>query len=111
MALLSVLPVLGAFVIWVPAAVALALQGHWGRALLLTGWGILIVHPIDNFLGPVLVGTKLRLHTLLIFFSVIGGLAAFGASGIVVGPVTVAIAVALFDSWQRRREDQLAANS
>jgi predicted PurR-regulated permease PerM len=110
MALLSVLPVLGAFVIWVPVAVALALQGHWGRALLLTGWGILIVHPIDNFLGPVLVGTKLRLHTLLIFFSVIGGLAAFGAPGIVLGPVTVAIAVSLFDIWQRSREDELADN-
>jgi predicted PurR-regulated permease PerM len=79
------------------------------RSLLLTGWGILIVHPIDNFLGPVLVGTKLRLHTLLIFFSVIGGLAAFGASGIVLGPVTVAIAVSLFDIWQRRREDELSA--
>jgi len=67
------------------------------------------VHPIDNCLGPVLVGTKLRLHTLLIFFSVIGGLAAFGASGIVLGPVTVAIAVSLFDIWQRRREDELSA--
>ncbi|MDQ2945988.1 MAG: AI-2E family transporter [Acidobacteriota bacterium] len=110
MALLSVLPVLGAFVIWVPAAVALALQGFWGRALLLTGWGILIVHPVDNFLGPVLVGTKLRLHTLLMFFSVIGGLAAFGASGIVLGPVTVAIAISLFDIRQRRREDELTAN-
>ena len=97
MALLSVLPVLGAFVIWAPAAVALALQGQWGRALLLTAWGILIVHPVDNFLGPVLVGTKLHLHTLLIFFSVIGGLAAFGASGVVLGPVTVALAVSLFD--------------
>jgi predicted PurR-regulated permease PerM len=102
MALLSVLPVLGAFVIWVPAALVLALQGNWGRALLLTGWGFLIVHPVDNFLGPVLVGTKLRLHTLLIFFSVIGGLAAFGASGIVLGPVIIAIAISLFDIRRRR---------
>ena len=109
MALFSVLPVLGAFVIWVPAAVTLALQGSWGRALLLTGWGILIVHPVDNFLGPVLVGTKLRLHTLLIFFSVIGGLAAFGAAGIVMGPVTVAIGVSLFDIRRRRREAELTA--
>jgi predicted PurR-regulated permease PerM len=107
MALLSVLPVLGAFVIWVPAAAALALEGDWVRALVLIGWGILIVHPVDNFLGPVLVGTRLRLHTLLIFFSVIGGLAAFGASGIVLGPVTIAIAVSLFDMRQRRQEDAL----
>ena len=110
MALLSVLPVLGAFVIWVPVALALALHGQWGQALLLTGWGILIVHPVDNFLGPVLVGTKLRLHTLFIFFSVIGGLAAFGASGIVLGPVIVAIVISMFDIRQRRREDELAAN-
>jgi len=108
MALLSVLPVLGAFVIWLPAAVVLALDGYWGRALLLASWGILVVHPVDNFLGPVLVGTKLRLHTLLIFFSVIGGLAAFGPSGIVLGPVTIAIAVSLFDIRQHRREDDLA---
>jgi len=102
MALLSVLPVLGAFVIWVPAAVGLVLAGQWGRALFLTAWGFLIVHPVDNFLGPVLVGTKLRLHTLLIFFSVIGGLAAFGASGIVLGPVVVAIGVSLFEIRQHR---------
>jgi predicted PurR-regulated permease PerM len=107
MALLSVLRVLGAFVIWVPAAVGLALAGEWGRALLLTAWGFLIVHPVDNFLGPVIVGTKLRLHTLLIFFSVIGGLAAFGASGIVLGPVVVAIGVSLFEIRQRRRQDAI----
>ena len=104
MALLSVLPVLGAFVIWVPAAISLLVEGDWGRSLALTAWGILIVHPVDNFLGPVLVGTRLRLHTLLIFFSVIGGLAAFGASGLVLGPVTIAVAVSLFDIWRVRRE-------
>jgi predicted PurR-regulated permease PerM len=103
MALFSVLPVLGAFVIWVPAALALAMQGYWGRALFLTGWGILIVHPVDNLLGPVLVGTKLRVHTLLTFFSVIGGLAAFGAAGIVLGPVIVAIGISLFETQQRHR--------
>jgi len=105
---MALLSVLGTFVIWLPAAVVLALDGYWGRALLLAGWGILVVHPVDNFLGPVLVGTKLRLHTLLIFFSVIGGLAAFGPSGIVLGPVTIAIAVSLFDIRQHRREDDLA---
>jgi predicted PurR-regulated permease PerM len=111
MALLSVLPVLGAFVIWVPAAISLLIEGDWGRALVLTGWGVLIVHPVDNFLGPVLVGTKLRLHTLLIFFSVIGGLAAFGASGIVLGPVTIAVAVSLFEIRRQRRENNLTTEA
>jgi predicted PurR-regulated permease PerM len=106
MALLSVLPVLGAFVIWLPAAIGLVLAGQWGRALLLAAWGFCIVHPVDNFLGPVLVGTKLRLHTLLIFFSVIGGLAAFGASGVVLGPVIIAIGVSLFEIRKSRRTDE-----
>jgi len=97
MAALSIFPVIGAFVIWLPAAAIFALQGDWRHALLLTGWGVIIIHPVDNLLGPVLVGAALRLHTLLMFFSVIGGIAAFGASGVVLGPVTVACLVALFE--------------
>jgi predicted PurR-regulated permease PerM len=98
MAVLSIFPVIGAFVVWAPAALILALQGDWRHALLLTGWGILIIHPVDNLLGPILVGTTLRLHTLLMFISILGGIAAFGASGVVLGPLTVAIIVALFES-------------
>jgi predicted PurR-regulated permease PerM len=97
MAALSILPVVGAFVIWLPAALILALEGDWCHALLLVGWGVLIIHPVDNLLGPILVGSTLHLHTLLMFFSIIGGLAAFGPSGIVVGPVIVAVAVSLVE--------------
>ena len=98
MAVLSIFPVIGAFVVWVPAALIFVLQGDWLHALLLAGWGMLIIHPVDNLLGPVLVGTTLRVHTLLMFLSILGGIAAFGASGVVLGPVTVAIAIAVFES-------------
>jgi predicted PurR-regulated permease PerM len=101
MAALSVFPVVGAFVIWAPAAIALALHGHWWHALALTGWGILIIHPVDNLLGPVLVGSTLHFHTLLMFFCIVGGLAAFGASGIVVGPVILAIVTGLLQMDER----------
>ena len=97
MAVLSIFPVIGAFVIWLPETLILAAQGDWKPALALTGWGIAIIHPVDNLLGPILVGTTLRMHTLLMFFSIVGGIAAFGASGVVLGPVIVAIAVALFE--------------
>lgn len=97
MAVLSVFPVIGAFLVWVPAAAVLALQGSWRDALLLAGWGVLIIHPVDNLLGPVLVGSALRMHTLLMFFSVIGGIAAFGAAGVVLGPLTAAVALALLE--------------
>jgi predicted PurR-regulated permease PerM len=98
MAFFSLFPILGAFVVWLPAALTFVVQGQWLRAFLLAGWGVVIIHPVDNLLGPVLVGSTLRLHTLLIFFAIIGGLAAFGASGVVLGPLIVALAVALFQS-------------
>jgi predicted PurR-regulated permease PerM len=101
MAAFSLFPVVGAFVIWLPTALILALAGDWKHALLLVAWGVLIIHPIDNLLGPILVGSTLHLHTMLMFFSIVGGLAAFGPSGIVVGPVIVSVAVALFELVER----------
>jgi len=103
MAVLSVFPVIGAFVVWVPAAIIFAFQGDWRHAAILTGWGVLIIHPVDNLLGPVLVGSTLHMHRLLTFFSVIGGLAAFGVSGVVLGPVTVAVVVGLVELFERSR--------
>ena len=97
MIFLSMIPMLGAFLVWVPAAVYLGLTGHWGKALALALWGGLIIGSVDNFLRPKLVGERTRLHELLIFFSVLGGLQVFGVLGIVLGPVIVAITIALLD--------------
>ena len=105
MAFFSVLPILGAFVVWVPAALFFAVQREWLYGLILTGWGVLIINPVDNLLGPVLVGTRLHLHTLLMFFSLAGGVAAFGASGIVLGPLVVAVAAALFQTGRPSRAE------
>ena len=102
MALFAVVPVLGTFVVWVPAALFLALEGHWGKALILTAWGGIIVASIDNLLYPTLVGQRMRLHTLPVFIAILGGLALFGAVGLVLGPVTLAVTVALIDIWRRR---------
>jgi len=60
-------------------------------------WGALVIGSIDNFLRPKLVGERTRLHELLVFFSVLGGLQVFGVLGIVLGPVIVAITIALLD--------------
>ncbi len=102
MALLSVVPVLGAFIVWVPAAIILALDGEWTKAIILTAWGSVAVGFIDNLLYPMLVGKKLRLHTLPVFFSIIGGLIAFGTAGLILGPLVLAITDALIDLWHRR---------
>lgn len=95
MTFLSMIPMLGAFIVWLPAALYLAITGHWFKALLLVLWGTLVIGMIDNFLRPKLVGTRTRLHELLIFFAVLGGLSVFGVLGVVLGPVVVALALAL----------------
>jgi predicted PurR-regulated permease PerM len=102
MAVLAVLPVLGAAIIWVPAALYLALTGSIEKALILTAWGALAIGLIDNLLYPLIVKGRLRLHTVPVFISIVGGLVAFGAVGLVLGPVVLALAVALADVWRRR---------
>jgi len=94
---LSMIPMAGSFLVWAPAAVFLALSGSWSRALILVAWGVLVVGSIDNFLSPRLVGKRTRLHELLVFFSVLGGLQLFGVLGVVLGPVVVAITLALIE--------------
>ena len=81
MALLAIVPVLGAFVVWVPAAIFLAASGQWGKAAILTVWGGVIVALIDNLLYPILVGKRLRLHTVPVFFAIVGGPRHFRRGG------------------------------
>ncbi len=102
MAVLAILPMFGAALVWVPAAAWLAIDGDWDKALLLAAWGTLVVGVIDNLLYPLLVKNKLRMHTVPVFIAVLGGLFAFGATGIVLGPVILAVAIALLDIWRRR---------
>lgn len=97
---LSMIPMAGAFLVWAPAAVVLAFSGAWGKALFLTAWGIMVVGSIDNFLSPRLVGKRTRLHELLVFFSVLGGIQVFGVLGLVLGPVVVALTLALLDVFR-----------
>lgn len=99
MALLAVVPVLGAFIVWIPAALFLALEGEWLRALLLAGWGMLVVGTIDNLLRPVLVGRRLKVHTVPAFLSVVGGLILFGAVGLLLGPMLLATTQFLLALW------------
>lgn len=97
MTFLSLIPMAGAFIVWVPAAIFLALTGHWIKAVLLVAWGTLVIGMVDNFLRPKLVGERTKLHELFIFFSVLGGLQVFGVLGLVLGPVVLAVTLALLD--------------
>jgi len=102
MAMLSLIPSSGAFFIWLPAAVILAVRGDWTRASILAAWGTVVVGTIDNLLYPYLVGREMHLHTLAVFLAVVGGLIAFGAAGLVLGPVVVAATMAMHEILQAR---------
>ncbi|MEW6325769.1 MAG: AI-2E family transporter [Nitrospirota bacterium] len=111
MAVLSLIPVLGSFVIWAPAAVFLLLQGSVAKGLFLIVWGVVIVGLADNIVRPLLIGPKARLSTLMIFFSLLGGVQAFGILGLMLGPLVVVIALALLESMEEgaaapRRQDR-----
>jgi predicted PurR-regulated permease PerM len=94
---LSMIPMAGAFLVWAPAALYLAFTGAFTSAVILTVWGVLVVGSIDNFLSPRLVGKRTCMHELLIFFAVLGGLEVFGVIGVVLGPVVVAVTLALLE--------------
>lgn len=101
MGLLSIVPVLGAFVIWIPAAILLILDGSWARALILAAFGGIVVGGIDNVLRPMFIGNRLRLHTIPAFISIIGGLVLFGAPGFILGPLAATMTLLLVEFWMR----------
>jgi len=102
MGLLAVVPVLGAFVIWIPAAVFLFLIGAPGKALVLAVWGTVVIGGIDNVLYPLLVGSKLKIHTAIAFVSIVGGLIVFGTAGLILGPVIFTATRVLLEIWRSR---------
>ena len=101
MGLLSIVPVLGAFIVWIPASILLFLDGSWIRALILAAWGGLVVGSIDNVLRPMFVGNRLRLHTIPAFISIVGGLLLFGAPGFILGPLAATMTLLVVEFWTR----------
>jgi predicted PurR-regulated permease PerM len=98
----AMIPGVGAVLVWAPIAVYLGLSGHWGKAAILAVWGGGIVSLIDNILYPILVGSRLRAHTVTVLLSILGGVALFGVTGIILGPVAFTVASTLLDVWRAR---------
>jgi predicted PurR-regulated permease PerM len=94
-AFLSLVPIIGTGGVWIPAATILMADGHWAKAFILVAWGIAVVHPVDNFLRPFLVGHRVQLSSIYLFFAILGGVNAFGLIGLLVGPVLLSVILAL----------------
>jgi len=99
MAILSFVPVVGATLVWAPAAIWLGLSGSIGKAVALAAVGVLMGQ-VDNVIRPLLLSGRSQLNTLVLIISLLGGLSAFGFIGIVLGPLVAALVTALVESYQ-----------
>lgn len=106
MAFLALLPVVGAWPVWVPAVLWLFSTGHPVRAFVLLGICAGLGSTIDNFLRPILLGGRARLNGLLVFIGVLGGIVVFGVLGVVLGPIVVATAVGILEGYSRETQSQ-----
>ena len=106
MFVLSLLPVAGIFLVWVPAAVYLAVVDNWTGAGILVAWGVVTSILIDTLLYTRLAGGRMRLHEVPALLAFVGGLAVFGASGIILGPAILAVTVAVMEVWHARASNE-----
>jgi predicted PurR-regulated permease PerM len=106
MALLSLLPAVGAVIVWGPVALYLLSTGELLPALGLTAWGVLVIGLVDNVLRPILVGKETRLPDYLVLIATLGGLSVFGFNGFVIGPVIAALFIAAWDIFAQARQEQ-----
>lgn len=102
MACCAILPVAGAYLVWVPVALFLILSDAWVRALIIAAWGIVVINPVDNVLYPHFVANRMGLHPLLLFVALVGGLFLFGFPGIILGPVVITASIVFAEIWRSR---------
>lgn len=95
--LASFVPLVGSALVWGPASILLLLNGHWVKALILLTWGAAFVGQVDVVVRPYVIGARVKVHTFLIFFALLGGVEAFGIVGIFVGPVILSVTLGLLD--------------
>lgn len=101
MSICSLIPLVGASLIWVPVAGYLLITGDVGRALVLVGVGAGVIGTVDNILRPLLLSGRTSVSGLVLFIGLLGGVSAFGFVGLVVGPVVLVIAGTLIEALTR----------
>lgn len=97
MVLVSLIPAVGAALIWAPVSVYLFATGDWMSGLILVGFGVGVIGMVDNLLRPILVGRDTQMPDYLVLLSTLGGLSLFGMNGLIIGPLLAALFLAF---WQ-----------
>ncbi|MES3023662.1 MAG: AI-2E family transporter [Pseudomonadota bacterium] len=105
MAFLSLLPAVGAALVWAPVALYLLATGAIWQGVALIAFGVLVIGMIDNVLRPILVGKDIKMPDYLVLISTLGGMAIFGLNGFVIGPMVAAMFIALWDIFSYHKND------
>jgi predicted PurR-regulated permease PerM len=105
----ALIPLVGTTIVWVPGALWLGLTGHWGAALFLVIWSVAVVSSADNVIRPLFISSQAKITTLPVFIGLLGGIGAFGAIGMFLGPVVIALVLALFEFAEEAIQEQKAA--
>ncbi len=108
MTFFSMLPAVGAALVWGPAAIWLILTGAWLKALILVFIGVLVIGLIDNLLRPPLVGKGTRLPDYVVLISTVGGISLFGINGFVIGPLIAALFIAAWSLFAQQQNAERA---
>ena len=107
MAFLSLLPAVGAALVWLPVAIYFLATGALWQGAVLIAFGVFVIGLVDNILRPVLVGKDTKMPDYVVLVSTIGGMALFGLNGFVIGPVIAAMFMAAWDLFVRARQEAL----
>lgn len=108
MALFSLVPVVGTALVWLPWSIYFFSIGATLRAVLLIVLAVAFVGMIDNILRPLVIEGRTRMHTLLVFFSIMGGIAYFGMAGLILGPILVALGLTLVELYKLEFQQELS---
>ncbi|MEZ0328096.1 MAG: AI-2E family transporter [Dissulfuribacterales bacterium] len=100
MAICTFIPVVGTALVWGPASIALLITGEWIKALILAGFGILIISQIDTFVKPLLISGRTSIHNLLLILGILGGISMFGFIGVILGPIIIALAISVLEFYK-----------
>jgi predicted PurR-regulated permease PerM len=103
MAILSLLPAVGAAMIWLPVAIYLLATGAVTKGIILLVFGVVVISLVDNVARPILVGKDTKMPDYIVLVSTLGGIAVFGVNGFVLGPIIAAIFIAVWDIFTKIR--------
>ena len=108
-ALCSLIPILGSTAVWGPTAIIFFITGHPWKGVILLVWGAAVVAQIDNVVRPYVISGRAKMHPLLVFLGLLGGVKAFGVLGLFIGPVVLSLTLVVVEMLREENAPHLTA--